>query len=118
MKSRNRSKLGALNEFLPDLSPLKRPGDFRLLYFGQMISSFGSAVTYVVLPVQTYQLTKSTVMVGLLSVAEFAPMLLVAFFAGALADHFDRRNILLGCDSLMAITLVMLTANALLPHPH
>src|SRR4051795_7166571 len=93
MKSRHRSKWGARNDLLPDISPLKRPGDFRLLYFGQMISGFGSALTYVVLPVQMYQLTHSTVMVGLLSVAEFAPMLIVAFFAGALADHFDRRQI-------------------------
>jgi MFS family permease len=65
-----------------------------------------------------YGLTKSTVMVGLLSVAEFAPMLLVAFFAGALADYFNRRNILLLCDSLAGGTLVMLTANAFLAHPH
>ncbi|MGI9074085.1 MAG: MFS transporter [Bryobacteraceae bacterium] len=118
MKSRNRSKLGALSEFLPDLSPLKRPGDFRLLYFGQMISGFGSALTYVVLPIQMYQQTHSTVMVGLLSVTEFAPMLLVAFFAGALADHFDRRQIILGCESLMTAALAMLIVNALLPHPH
>jgi MFS family permease len=118
MRSRNRSKSGALNEFLPDLSPLKRPGDFRLLYFGQMISGFGSALTYVVLPIQMYQLTHSTVMVGLLSVAEFAPMLLLAFFAGAFADHFDRRQIILGCESLMTAALAMLIVNALLPRPH
>jgi len=118
MKSRNGSKLGALNEFLPDLSPLKRARDFRLLYFGQMISAFGSALTYVVLPIQMYQLTHATVMVGLLSVAEFAPMLLVAFFAGAFADHFDRRQIILGCESLMTAVLAMLIGNALLPHPH
>jgi MFS family permease len=117
MKLQNRSKFGALNEFLPDLSPLKRPGDFRLLYFGQMISGFGSALTYVVLPVQMYQLTHSTVMVGLLSIAEFAPMLLVAFFAGGFADHFDRRNIILGCESLMAAVLAMLMVNAVLLHP-
>ena len=118
MKSRNRSRLGALHDLLPDLSPLKRSGDFRLLYFGQMISGFGSALTYVVLPVQMYQLTQSTVMVGLLGVAEFAPMLLLAFFGGASADRFNRRGILVGCDSLMTVTLAMLTVNALLPHPH
>jgi len=57
MKSGDRSKLGALNEALPHVSPLRRSGDFRLLYFGQMISGFGSALTYVVPPIQTYQLT-------------------------------------------------------------
>jgi MFS family permease len=118
MKSRTRSKSGIWNDLLPDLSPLKRSGDFRLLYFGQFISGFGSSLTYVVLPIQIYQLTRSTVMVGLLGVAEFVPMLLVAFFGGVLADHFNRRNILLGCDLLMAMVLAMLTVNAILPHPH
>ncbi len=115
MGSSDRSRFGAL---LPDLSPLQRSRDFRLLFFGQMISTFGSAVTYVVLPIQMYELTESTVMVGLLSIAEFAPMLFVAFFAGALADRFNRRNILLWCDWFAAGTLVMLTGNALLAHPN
>ena len=111
-------KFGSLHNFLPDISPLKRRGDFRLLYFGQMISGFGSALTYVVLPVQMYQLTRSTIMVGLLGVAEFAPMLFVAFWSGSLADHFNRRNIILICDSLMALVLAMLALNANLRSPH
>lgn len=118
MTSRNRSKWGALNRLLPNISPLKRSRDFRLLYFGQMISGFGSSVTYVVLPVQMYHLTQSTVMVGLISVAEFVPLLLVAFFSGALADRFNRRRILIGCDSLMIVAIAMLMVNALLPYPH
>jgi MFS family permease len=109
--------LELMRHLLPDLSVLKRSGDFRLLYFGQMISTFGSAMTYVVLPVQMYQLTHSTVMVGLLGIAEFVPMLLVAFLGGPLADHFNRRALVLGTDSLMAVTLAIVTANALLPRP-
>jgi len=57
-------------------------------------------------------------MVGLLSVAEFVPMLPIAFFAGGVADHFERRQIILGCESLMPAALVTLIANALLPHSH
>jgi MFS family permease len=83
-----------------------------------MISGFGSALTYVTIPVQMYQLTHSTVMVGLLGVAEFVPMLLVAFVAGALADVLNRRSLLLGCDSLMTAVLALLAWNALSPHPH
>ena len=107
-----------MRSFLPDLSPLRRSRDFRLLYFGQLISGFGSALTYVVLPVQMFQLTRSSAMVGLLGVAEFVPMLLVAFLGGALADRFNRRALILGAESLMALTIAALTVNALLPHPH
>jgi len=57
-------------------------------------------------------------MVGLLGIAEFIPMLLVAFFGGALADLFNRRKLILACDTLMSCVLCLLMANALLPHPH
>lgn len=107
-----------MRHLLPDLAPLQRPGDFRLLYAGQAVSGFGSAVTYVVLPVQMYQLTKSSVMVGLLGVAEFVPMLLMAFLGGVLADRFNRRRLLVAADTLMAATLVALTVNALQPAPN
>ncbi|MBI2687602.1 MAG: MFS transporter [Acidobacteria bacterium] len=106
-----------MRRLLPDVTPLKRSGDFRLLYFGQMISGFGSALTYVVLPVQMYHLTQSSVMVGLLGVAEFVPMLLIAFLGGVLADRFNRRTLLVLADSLMTLTLAALTVNALSPAP-
>ena len=105
-------------DLLLDISPLRRSRDFRLLYVGQLISGLGSALTYVVLPVQMYQLTRSTVMVGLLGVAEFVPMLLVAFLGGPLADRLNRRALILGTESFMAVTLAGLTLNALLPSPH
>ena len=95
-----------MRSFLPDLSPLKRSKDFRLLYFGQLISGFGSALTYVVLPVQMYQLTQSSAMVGLLGVAEFVPMLAVAFLGGALADRFNRRLLILAAESQLDATRI------------
>lgn len=49
--------MGLFHDLLLDLSLLQYAGDFRLLYFGQMISGFGLALTYVVIPVQMYQLT-------------------------------------------------------------
>ncbi len=107
-----------MRSFLPDITPLKRSNDFRLLFFGQFISGFGSSLTYVVLPVQMFHLTQSTAMVGLLGVAEFVPMLLVAFLGGALADRFNRRLLLLGAEALMAMSIGALTVNAMLPHPH
>ena len=41
-----------------DLSPL-RHRDFRLLFFGQLISFMGSQITYVAVPYQVYLLTHS-----------------------------------------------------------
>ncbi len=47
-----------------DVTPLRISHDYRLLYTGQFVSAFGSAISYVVLPWQMYQLTKSTFAVG------------------------------------------------------
>ena len=55
---------------LLDLSPLKVSRDYRLLFFGQLVSFFGSMMTFIVVPWQMYQLTRSSFYVGLLGVVE------------------------------------------------
>ena len=56
---------------LLDLSPLRVSRDYRLLFFGQLVSFFGSMMTFIVVPWQMYQLTKSSAMVGYIYFAEF-----------------------------------------------
>jgi MFS family permease len=102
---------------LPDVGPL-RLREFRLVYIGQFISSFGSAMTYVVLPFQMYSLTRSTLAVGLIGVVEFAPMVAMAPFGGALADHFDRRRVIGLVECAKALSCGILAWNASLPAPH
>ncbi|MEQ1911297.1 MAG: hypothetical protein ABMA15_20935, partial [Vicinamibacterales bacterium] len=57
--------------FALDVTPLNTLREYRLLYLGQFVSAFGTAISYVVLPWQMYQLTRSSLYVGLLGVAEF-----------------------------------------------
>ncbi|MDQ1522354.1 MAG: hypothetical protein QOE47_278 [Pyrinomonadaceae bacterium] len=102
---------------LLDITPLKISRDYRLLFFGQLISAFGTAMTFVVVPVQVYQLTGSTLLVGLLSVAEFALILLMAFVGGAYADFIDKRRMLRLTEIGQTVVTVLLVANALLPRP-
>jgi MFS family permease len=114
-QNRLRSILRALTI---DVSPLKASRDYRLLFTGQFVSRFGSAISYVVLPWQMYQLTRSTFLVGMLGVAEFVPMLLMAFVGGALADHIDRRRLIALSESGLTLCCGVLVANSLLPNPH
>lgn len=100
-----------------DLAPLRASRDYRLLFAGQFISSFGSAISYVVLPWQMYQLTHSSLMVGVLGVVEVVPMLLMAFVGGALADAIDRRRLLLAAELGLAGCCALLVANSLLVRP-
>ena len=69
-----------------DFGPVHRHRDFRLLFIGQSVTFLGSAVTYVAIPYQTYQLTHSSLLVGLLGAVELVPLLTSALIGGALAD--------------------------------
>ncbi len=103
---------------LLDLTPLKISRDYRLLFFGQLISFFGSMMTFIVVPWQMYELTKSNEMVGYLFLAEFVPMFFLAFVGGALADALDKRKMLRLTEIGQMIVTTILLVNSLLPNPH
>jgi MFS family permease len=100
-----------------DLSPLRASRDYRLLFFGQLISFFGSMMSFIVVPWQMYQLTQSSAMVGYISIAEFVPMFTLAFVGGALADFLDKRKMLRFTEIGQTIVTLILLFNSLLPQP-
>jgi MFS family permease len=109
---------GLLSRVAVDLRPLRESKAFRRLWFGQAVSYFGTTISIVAIPFQVYDLTGSSLAVGLLGLAALVPLLTVPLIGGAIADAVDRRRVLLVAE----IALVLLTganlANALLPHPH
>jgi MFS family permease len=101
-----------------DAGLLRRRREFRLLIAGQVTSDLGSMVTFVALPYQCFQLTHSTLAVGLLGAAEFVPILLLAMLGGALADFFDRRRLMQLAEVASLVVAAALIANALLDSSH
>lgn len=99
-----------------ELAPL-RHRDFRLLSAGQMVSFTGSMITYVAVPFQVYQLTRSSLLVGLLGVAELAPLLATGLLGGALADAEDRRRMVRLTELGLALLSAVLLVNALAGRP-
>jgi MFS family permease len=78
---------------------LLRQRDFRLLWAGQGVSEFGSAITMVALPLAAVvTLNASPLQVGLLDAATTAAFLLVGLPAGALVDRRRRRPVLMRAD--------------------
>jgi len=102
---------------LLDLSPLKASRDYRLLFIGQMVSFFGSMMTFIVVPWQMYQLTQSSAMVGYIYLAEFVPMVCLAFVGGALADFLDKRKMLRVTEIGQTCVTAILLINSVLPTP-
>jgi len=99
-----------------DLRPLRRR-DFRLLFVGQLVSFLGTQVTAVAVPFQLYQLTHSSLAVGLFGLVELVPVLGLAFLGGALADARDRRAMVLLTELVFTLTSALLLANAVIPSP-
>jgi MFS family permease len=100
-----------------DLGPLRRYPAFRRLFVGQTVSAFGSEVAAVAAPIQLFDLTHSTLQVGLLSLCELFPLLTLTIVGGAIADAVDRRKLLLVTEVLLAIVALAFAVNASLAHP-
>jgi MFS family permease len=106
-----------LRHAVADVTPLRRHRDFRLLFAGQTLTMFGSAITAVAVPYQVFALTHSSLVVGALSLAELAPLLFTALIGGALADALDRRRLVLVTEIGLGLCSVLLVVNASLRHP-
>jgi MFS family permease len=94
---------------------LWRHPDFLKLWAGQTVSVFGSLISTFALPVTAILLLQATpLQITLLSAAEYAPGLLVSFFAGAWVDRLRRRPILIAADLGRAVLLGSIPVAALL----
>ena len=92
----------AVGTALVDTSPLRRHAGFRHLWTGQLVASLGSQLTVVAVGIQTYQLTGSTAMVGLVSLGQLVPLLAGSLFGGPFVDAWDRRRVLMATQVLLA----------------
>jgi MFS family permease len=110
-------RLAFLRGLTIDLTPLRRSRAFRRLWFGNAISLLGSMLTTVAIPYQLYQLTGSTLAVGLLGIAALIPLLTISFLGGAIADAVDRRILLILSDLGLAAVSGLLVVNASLADP-
>jgi len=106
-----------LRSFLVDISPLRSSRQYRLLFSGQVISLLGRQLTVVAAPVQVFQMTDSTLAVGLLGLAQFPALVIGSLIGGSLGDALDRRRLLLTTQLLMAATTAGLGINAMMDQP-
>src|SRR5271165_4309938 len=92
----------AARRLLIDLTPLRRSRDFRRLVSGELISVLGTQLTTVAVPYQVYQLTRSSLVVGLVSATQLFPLITGSLLAGSVVDAMDRRRLLMVAQVLMA----------------
>lgn len=101
-----------------DITPLRRSRDFRFLYAGTAIGQIGSAFTTVAVPFQIYDLTGSTLAIGLFGAVTLVPLLLLNVVGGAIADKVERRRWIVGCQLLGLTGTLGLVVNSTLADPN
>lgn len=84
--------------------------DFRLLWGGGLVSSLGSWLLVLAVPAHILAVTGSLRATGLALAAEYLPQLALGPVAGAVADRWDRRRLMigtsLGCAAAVAVMLL------------
>jgi MFS family permease len=100
-----------------DTTPLRRSRDFRLLFLAGTVFYFGAMVSYVAIPYQVFALTGSNFAVGAIGLVELGPILVFGLYGGALADHVDRRRLLIGTGVAQALCTAVLALNAFRADP-
>ena len=108
---------GRVSRLVVDITPLRRYRHFRRLWAGQVVSGLGSQLTIVAVSFQAYALTHSTLVVGLIGLAQLVPLLAGALWGGTLADAMDRKKVLVLTQIAMATAIGGLVVNASLSHP-
>ncbi|MEZ4668892.1 MAG: MFS transporter [Anaerolineae bacterium] len=90
---------------------------YTVIWFGQMLSMFGTAATRFALLIWAYQQTGKATPLALLGFFSFILFVLASPFAGVIVDRVDRRKVMVAADlgsaGMTAIMLILLQSGQL-----
>lgn len=98
-----------------------RHRNFRLFFFGQLISLSGTWMQTTAQQWLVYRITDSQLSLGVVTFAAFLPVLLLSLFMGVIVDRFPRRPLLLLTQTwfmLLAVVLAVITALGIVEYWH
>ena len=84
--------------------------DFYVLWSTQSLSQLGSSITAFALTLWLYEKTGSALSTAALTIFTYAPYVVMSIFAGALTDRFEKKRTMLVCDTLAALSTIILLA--------
>src|SRR5919201_41124 len=94
---------------LPNTFRALRHRNYRLYWFGQLISLIGTWMQNVAQPWLVYRLTGSPLALGLVSFSQTVPILLFALPGGVIADRVNKRKLIITTQTI-AMTLAFILA--------
>jgi len=78
--------------------------DFRLFWFGSLVSMMGNQMQTVAVAWQVYEITHSAAALGLIGIVQFLPILLFSLIGGVAADKLDRKKLLIFSQIVLALS--------------
>ena len=81
--------------------------DFYVLWSTQSLSQLGSSITAFALTLWLYEKTGSALSTSTLTICSYAPYVIMSIFAGALTDRFDKKRTMLVCDTMAAVSTLV-----------
>jgi MFS family permease len=84
-----------------DITPLRESANYRRLWLGQALANIGTMLTATAVSLQVYDLTESSLAVGLLGGFALGPVVILGLYGGALVDAYDRRKVALTASCVM-----------------
>ncbi len=101
-----------MTRIFADLTPLKVSAPYRRIWFAHGASNIGQQMASVAVGLQIWELTNSSLMVGLVGLAQLIPLVGFGLYGGSLSDTFDRRTVGLITAIGMWLTSLLLFAQA------
>lgn len=94
-----------LDTIVDEPSPLRRNRDYVVLTTGQMFEAVGSGMTGLALLLLAYDVTGSATLAGIVSAGFGLGQFVMGLPAGALADRWDRKRILILTGVVLGVTM-------------
>lgn len=95
---------------------LWRNRDYTLLWGGQALSDIGGAVSELAFPLLVLAVTHSPAQAGFVAALRALPATLFSLIAGVLVDRWDRKWVMLVCDTGRALSLASIPIAFALGH--
>lgn len=106
------------------LHSILRYRHYAILVFGRFLTNFATLTQSVAIGWQVYTIARlthgveeSSFLVGMVGLAQFAPLFALALIAGETADRYDRRKILLACAGLQMACSIAFVITTVAPQP-
>jgi len=97
-----------------DLTPLRVSAPYRRLWSALGIANVGQQMTSVAVGLQVWDITQSSLMVGLVGLAQLVPLVGFGLYGGTLSDAFDRRKVgIVSAAGLWACSMAFLAQSML-----